>query len=782
MRGSMKKVIAMILAVAIIFSMIGCSKQDESRQNETLPNTPVQVIEDYDVNDNEDAFIDIVFNDMLVNNIEIDDLSVNDIVVNCVEVKSIELYEMEVVAINDEFITLAYENFVSYYNVDFDLEQFLTDIAIGSTIVLVYVTLSTAGGPVGSFFGAVVVSEISKSALLMGAALDAAVSAYKAYEEGGDATYIVGHMLNGVADGYKWGAMLAPITGAASGIKALRATKAVAQVLSADVSEEATVALIKNFAKIIKKCAKLSDLSDDALKLLYKELSNELPKEITEEIFIQAIKNKAAITSIIRQFNPFNVNSELTKALQEEFWEKADKSQITEKVGREIVNDIKDGTIKKLEDISDDTIKVYIKNNMYSFVQCYGKALSKDFLDNSLKDSMGEVAYNALKDVITKKNGYVNLVKKLGLETTNQVLENPEDLILITMRFGSDNLSYLRYGKQLYAQLSKNGVDENSVLDVLDGILSKSIKDLESVRKISPVVANNLVDSRETVSIIMNNLKIKKSASVLFDDMAISGFDQLLRKSGLNIEMAKDIIENRLSKAQIVQKYGQKTYDLLLSKPSLVIDTLGIQTNVNKSLVSDIVEDTLKNREINSDAVEKILQGVSVNEWGLSSRQISDIGGVVSEYYRVVDSTTYDNYIKEYAEERGRNIGSFLEEYKKDYTITNEKFAGGIMEPSGENAEYIKMKYGDIYMTQSGFVVLDKYAVARVEISDLTGISNDDIAKANLAHHGIQQNIKGYTWHHLEDGKTLILVPTELHEAYKHTGGAALLRAGLNGA
>ena len=57
-----------------------------------------------------------------------------------------------------------------------------------------------------------------------------------------------------------------------------------------------------------------------------------------------------------------------------------------------------------------------------------------------------------------------------------------------------------------------------------------------------------------------------------------------------------------------------------------------------------------------------------------------------------------------------------------------------------------------------------------------------DIAKANIAHHGIQQNIKGYTWHHLEDGKTLILVPTELHEAYKHTGGASLLRAGLNGA
>lgn len=43
MKGSMKKVIAMILVVAMIFSMIGCSKQDDSGQIETLPDTPIQM-------------------------------------------------------------------------------------------------------------------------------------------------------------------------------------------------------------------------------------------------------------------------------------------------------------------------------------------------------------------------------------------------------------------------------------------------------------------------------------------------------------------------------------------------------------------------------------------------------------------------------------------------------------------------------------------------------------------------------------------------------------------
>ena len=66
----------------------------------------------------------------------------------------------------------------------------------------------------------------------------------------------------------------------------------------------------------------------------------------------------------------------------------------------------------------------------------------------------------------------------------------------------------------------------------------------------------------------------------------------------------------------------------------------------------------------------------------------------------------------------------------------------------------------------------------------LTGLNSgaDDITEiANMLHHGNTLSIPGYTWHHLEDGKTLILIPTDLHNAYRHTGGASLLREGLKG-
>ena len=84
-------------------------------------------------------------------------------------------------------------------------------------------------------------------------------------------------------------------------------------------------------------------------------------------------------------------------------------------------------------------------------------------------------------------------------------------------------------------------------------------------------------------------------------------------------------------------------------------------------------------------------------------------------------------------------------------------------------------------MSKSGFAIFDKHALARVELPNLTGDDAADIALANLLHHGTTTSIPGYTWHHLEDGKTLILIPTELHDPYRHTGGAALIREGLKG-
>ena len=45
---------------------------------------------------------------------------------------------------------------------------------------------------------------------------------------------------------------------------------------------------------------------------------------------------------------------------------------------------------------------------------------------------------------------------------------------------------------------------------------------------------------------------------------------------------------------------------------------------------------------------------------------------------------------------------------------------------------------------------------------------------------GLRCTPKGFTWHHVEDGLTMMLIPTDLHNAVRHTGGAALIRKLLN--
>jgi hypothetical protein len=54
-----------------------------------------------------------------------------------------------------------------------------------------------------------------------------------------------------------------------------------------------------------------------------------------------------------------------------------------------------------------------------------------------------------------------------------------------------------------------------------------------------------------------------------------------------------------------------------------------------------------------------------------------------------------------------------------------------------------------------------------------TGTREGDYEAANLAA-GLEETPEGYTWHHVEDGTTMQLVPTDIHTATGHTGGFSM--------
>jgi RHS repeat-associated protein len=94
----------------------------------------------------------------------------------------------------------------------------------------------------------------------------------------------------------------------------------------------------------------------------------------------------------------------------------------------------------------------------------------------------------------------------------------------------------------------------------------------------------------------------------------------------------------------------------------------------------------------------------------------------------------------------------------------NYRYAGGV-HPSG------------VRYNEHGFPRFAPYARATVRLEGLTGQMwhDEPLANAAAGYHGTPD---GYTWHHVEDCVTMQLLPDAIHEAARHTGGAAMIRAG----
>lgn len=91
------------------------------------------------------------------------------------------------------------------------------------------------------------------------------------------------------------------------------------------------------------------------------------------------------------------------------------------------------------------------------------------------------------------------------------------------------------------------------------------------------------------------------------------------------------------------------------------------------------------------------------------------------------------------------------------------------------NSKYANKVYKGVKFNKYGFPNFSKVAKYTTKIKGLTGNYAKDSAMAN-AKIGLSSTPKGYTWHHVEDGVNMMLVPTKIHQAVRHTGGAAILK------
>ena len=104
--------------------------------------------------------------------------------------------------------------------------------------------------------------------------------------------------------------------------------------------------------------------------------------------------------------------------------------------------------------------------------------------------------------------------------------------------------------------------------------------------------------------------------------------------------------------------------------------------------------------------------------------------------------------------------------------IINKKYAGTVYKLSGELAE----EFGEgIRFSKYGFPDFSEHAIKTTKVQGLTGKYAKDAKLAN-AKVGLKSTPKGYTWHHVEDGRTMQLIPQRLHNAVRHTGGCAVIK------
>ncbi|MDX8255679.1 HNH endonuclease, partial [Acinetobacter pittii] len=91
------------------------------------------------------------------------------------------------------------------------------------------------------------------------------------------------------------------------------------------------------------------------------------------------------------------------------------------------------------------------------------------------------------------------------------------------------------------------------------------------------------------------------------------------------------------------------------------------------------------------------------------------------------------------------------------------------------NASKAGTIYKGVEFSQNGFPIFTPYAKVVVKLEKgQKGNYTSDFTEANhLAKFG--KTPEGYTWHHHEDGVTMELIPLELHDAVRHSGGVAVV-------
>ena len=200
----------------------------------------------------------------------------------------------------------------------------------------------------------------------------------------------------------------------------------------------------------------------------------------------------------------------------------------------------------------------------------------------------------------------------------------------------------------------------------------------------------------------------------------------------------------------------------------LKLPTTTYKTYKGSKLLTKILGKTEK--VIGDFGPRPIHEGASMNGGNLGSKtgfkDSSDYGGLWDSMYKMF-----------YKKDRPDSVEKIGGRYPM-----NSHYAGQVYHfkdlPKSIQKQYphLEHQYPEgIRFNKKGFPDFSSYAIKKVEIK-MTGNHRIDKKRANEGL-GYKPNAEhlGYTWHHHENGKTMELVPRDLHDAFRHTGGVSVI-------
>jgi hypothetical protein len=152
-----------------------------------------------------------------------------------------------------------------------------------------------------------------------------------------------------------------------------------------------------------------------------------------------------------------------------------------------------------------------------------------------------------------------------------------------------------------------------------------------------------------------------------------------------------------------------------------------------------------------------------------SSQKLNSLNNILQEGGEL--SISQKIWLSEFVNYLQENI-NLIKIKKIGKQIPQNSALAGAQYPPTKMTSDLAIKYPlGVWFDEAGFPNFMIYAKKVVEVK-ITGAGRFDFARANIAA-GLERTPSDMTWHHHQDGKTMILIPKDIHDAVKHTGGVA---------